>query len=216
MDFVQGVIEKIQTKEIPADQWGNTWQRSLKINGDFFGVGKGKKPVVSVKHGQEWVDLKEGMTVKFMVKSREYQGKTFYDKEGNITILKGSSGAVSPPAAGDSVKAAPAARASYGSGDKGIKIGHALTNAVQLFVAGKIDNVEDAAWEILKLSEKMNVEYESRMSGAAAETGESKPATPKASASRGATSASSISTASRKPAAATKNQDDDFPDTEPF
>lgn len=227
MDFVQGVIEQIYTKEIPADRFQNTWRRALKINGTFFGVGAGKKPVVSVKQGQEWIDLREGMTVKFMVKERVGgDGKTYYDKEGNITIVKGADGKVQEVASAPSTSrtnTAPVA-VKY-NGDKGVKIGHAITNAVNICVCRSTNlgsdelspsKIEEVAWEILKLSEKMNVEYDEKMNGLSAKAAESKPEMPKASTKPAATGPSTSKPASRTNVAATQ-QDDDFPDDDiPF
>lgn len=227
MDFVQGVIEQIYTKEIPADRFQNTWRRALKINGTFFGVGAGKKPVVSVKQGQEWIDLREGMTVKFMVKERVGgDGKTYYDKEGNITIVKGADGKVQEVASAPSTSrtnTAPVA-VKY-NGDKGVRVGHAITNAVNICIAkatihGTVTNlniseIEDHAWAVLSLSEKMVSEFDTKMSAVSEKAVESKPETQKASITRTAVGKISGSRVTSQ-SASVSSEDDDFPEDSPF
>lgn len=159
MAVAEGVIEVVSSKEIPEDQYGNTFRRSFKLEGNdqWFGVGAGKKGDISIKVGTDWHKLSKGDVVEFMY---EQNGAYANVKTTKITVKKSGGGSNSSTP----VAKAPASPGRSGSFDSGIKTGHALNNAVQLAIAqGKTDmgTIEKLASEILNLSRKIEQNFES-------------------------------------------------------
>lgn len=161
MAVAEGVIEVVSSKEIPEDQYGNTFRRSFKLEGNdqWFGVGAGKKGDISIKVGSDWHTLSKGDVVEFMY---EQNGQYANVKTTKITVKKNGGGAKAPaPSSTTKTQAAPGRSGSF---DSGIKTGHALNNAVQLAIAqGKTDmvTIEKLAADILKLSRKIEQNFES-------------------------------------------------------
>jgi hypothetical protein len=94
--IVSGVIETVKiTKLKTPDSYKNTHKASLKIGDDWINVGAYKSTVDSLTTqdaNKNWIEVKEGQTVKFAVSPRVYQGKTYYDvKRTNIKIVNSDS-----------------------------------------------------------------------------------------------------------------------------
>lgn len=94
--IVSGVIETVKITKLKApDAYKNTHKASLKIGDDWINVGAYKSTVDSLTTqdtNKNWVEVKEGQTVKFAVAPRVYQGKTYYDvKRTNIKIVNSDS-----------------------------------------------------------------------------------------------------------------------------
>lgn len=94
--IVSGVIETVKITKLKAtDAYKNTHKASLKIGDDWINVGAYKSTVDSLTTqdtNKNWIEVKEGQTVKFAVSPRVYQGKTYYDvKRTNIKIVSSDS-----------------------------------------------------------------------------------------------------------------------------
>lgn len=94
--IVSGVIETVKITKLKApDAYKNTHKASLKIEDDWINVGAYKSTIDSLTTqdpNKNWVEVKEGQTVKFAVSPRVYQGKTYYDvKRTNIKIVNSDS-----------------------------------------------------------------------------------------------------------------------------
>lgn len=176
MPFISGVIDKIYIDELPEpDRFQNKFKRALIVDKQRFGAGTGKQPYINVKQGKDWYSLKEGDIVELRYTSREYKGKEYYDADVSTIAVTGKS---DPAATAPSVGESPKSNVTQAVGvprnriDVGIKVGHSLNNAVHLCIAKaeaeadignlSLKSIEETAWAILDLSEKMNNEYESR------------------------------------------------------
>lgn len=94
--IVSGVIETVKiTKLKTPDSYKNTHKASLKIGDDWINVGAYKSTVDSLTTQdakKNWIEVKEGQSVKFAVIPRVYQGKIYYDvKRTNIKVANGDS-----------------------------------------------------------------------------------------------------------------------------
>ena len=86
--IVDGTVEAIYTKDFgEADQYGNQYAVNVKIAGEYYGLGKKKKPVANVKVGDSWHQLAEGDVVEAVSNSVERGGKTYNNiKVSDITV----------------------------------------------------------------------------------------------------------------------------------
>lgn len=86
--IIEGKIEKIFVKDFgEQDQYGNQYAVNLNVNGNWYGMGKKKKPAANVKVGQNWHQLAEGDVIEAVVNSVERNGKTYYNiKAADVTV----------------------------------------------------------------------------------------------------------------------------------
>lgn len=151
---VQGVIQEIGFRKInkdgTPDQWGKTDRVDVTVNGTRYGFGSVKPSPrgdlqLRVQNGKDWVTLEQGDTVQFFIKSREVNGKTYSDKEGQPRLVaKGNGQSQAAPALAPSAAASSPAPARAPSPMPGkdamqdrIEAGMYLNNAMALIAAGK-------------------------------------------------------------------------------
>lgn len=188
MAAMQGVVSKVSIKSTDADQFGNDKLKSFQVEGSdvWYGLGKSKGETINIKKGTGYQPLEAGDSVEFFYETTDRNGKTYYNtKSTKITITAKGAGGSAPaqqsapkpqqqqaPAASAPARSAPAA--SGGSGNKapyeaGIKVGHAINNAVQLCIAdGKpvtAAALEAKAISILKLSKHLEAKFVEIMDG---------------------------------------------------
>ena len=222
MASVEGAVQRINIKQVdPEKNFGKDFKTSVLINNVWYDIGAAAQPKISVKHSQGWHEVAEGDVLEFMCESREYNGKTYWRKKGSI-VFKGSGGSPKVASAPSTSRTNTAPVAVKYNGDKGVKIGHAITNAVNICIAKatvhnnttnlNFDTIEEHAWEVLNLSERMNAEYDQKMSAVNGKAVESKPETVKASATPTVAGKSSGSRATSQNASVSSEDDDGFDD----
>lgn len=192
MPSASGIVAKINAKQVDEDQFGNSFLRSFKIEGDdrWFGLGKGKNEKFNIKVGKDFYSVQEGDEIEFMFDVSEYNGKEYCNVKSSKVVLRSKGGGGASPAksaasAAAAPKQASAAPTAPRASDAGIKVGHAINNAVQIAIASgmQTDMAEIAAFarDILKLSKKLEGEYMSIVTDApVAEAPATKAEKPKA------------------------------------
>lgn len=168
MASASGIVAALSSKEVAEDQFGNKFLRSFKLEGDdkWYALGKGKNEKFNIKKGKDFYAVQEGDEIEFMYEVNEYNGKDYYNvKSSNVRLVSSGVGSVSKPAgkpAAAPAKAAPASTPVARAGDAGIKVGHAINNAVQVCVAAGDTSdaaIEAVAVRILRLSKKLETAY---------------------------------------------------------
>lgn len=94
MKLIEGVVERVNFKDIDEDQWGNTCRASIKIGDDWIGLGTAKKHEINLKEGAGWYKLKEGDKIAIVAEESEYNGKVYLNgQRKTIKVLsKGATG----------------------------------------------------------------------------------------------------------------------------
>lgn len=143
---VKGVVQKFKDAGPQKGKFGIQHRISLQVEGEWYSGFFGKSA--------ESLKLRDGCVVSFT-----------YTEKGDFKNIDVKSLQVSEPAEQPAKVDAPAAtsKPAYRSGDAGIKVGHAINNAVQLGVAaGKTDikSLHGFAVDILTLSRKLEGQYE--------------------------------------------------------
>lgn len=177
MSATKGTVAKIVVKESTVDQFGNNMLKSFKLDGDekWYGLGKSKGDFINIKKGKDFLKLKEGDVIEFMYDESEYNGKTYYNtKSSNIKLVASGSGSL-PSSQSVSPKAqATSNTTTFKSGgyEAGIKVGHAINNAVQIAIHnGDTSNeaIRQLAVQILRLSKEIESSYSEIVGGVSGE-----------------------------------------------
>ncbi len=127
--LVQGKIEKIVSKPIPADKYENVFRVSVKIGEAWIGLGGAKREGLSIQKGKEWIELKAGDEV---VITAEENGDFLNAKRSDVKLLKAAvavPGSPLPPKGGKTFAATPVDR------DAEIKAGMFFNKAVDVAIA---------------------------------------------------------------------------------
>lgn len=177
MAATSGIISRVSIKDTTPDNYGNDKLKSFQIEGDekWYGLGKSKGDTINVKKGKDYVPVVVGDEIEFFYEESEYNGKTYYNaKSSQIKLVAKGTGQAQAAAksAPKPAASAPARSANTGgsSGAKppyeaGIKVGHAINNAVQLVCAEEgpitLAAIEQKAIAILKLSRRLEQGFES-------------------------------------------------------
>lgn len=144
---VAGVVEKVSFNENKngPDKFDNTHRVGVCIGGVWYNFGatrdKGRGLAVNVKEGQGWHAVQQGDELQFFAESREYNGKTYWDKKGPAQVVKKGAGTVTPsaPAAQAPAKSGPAP-----TGRNGMRDGMIVNNVTALIAAGVYSDAEYA------------------------------------------------------------------------
>ena len=166
--IVDVVVKRVFFKEIPEDQYGNKFKRSIQIdkNDMWIDLGGGKNDRLNVKIGAGFKEVGEGTSIDLIkVDSREYEGKTYYSaKMGNISwgdIVEPTKKPVDNKSSGN---ASQPQRPAFNQA--GIQTGHSLNCAVDFMVANNISFSQEELSELAKqfhtITEKMKVERKQR------------------------------------------------------
>lgn len=159
---VKGVIEQISFKELENDRYENTHRASLKIDGEWYGFGgvkdKGYGPNIAVKDGASWHRLAVGDTIQFFTKSREYNGKTYYDKDGQCKLVGKGDGETAPAKSSASAPKASGGGTTKGSSTGTVKgpnpeyaVGRWVNGAVALVQSGKAADLQAGIVEVARI-----------------------------------------------------------------
>lgn len=139
--LIQGKIEKIVSKEIPPDNYENTFRISVKVCENWIGLGSKKKAGLSIQKGKEWIVLNEGDEV---VITAEENGKYLNAKVSDVKLLKKGSDPVSSAVPGSPLPQKLTA-STYTDRDAEIKAGMFFNKAVDVAIAKHGEKVSKAA-----------------------------------------------------------------------
>jgi len=167
--IIQGKIDKIFVKDFgEEDQYGNQYAVNINVDGNWYGMGKKKKPVANVKVGQNWHQLAEGDVIEAVVNAVERNGKTYYNvKSSDVTVKEtgsGSSGdSTSNVRAASSSASSPRPVSNSGGGDRqdAIMRQSAMNYAAQI-IAGTLTNKSDldqAAADVVRIANDYFLPY---------------------------------------------------------
>lgn len=144
---IKGIVEQVNDRGAKKGRYGIQHQISIKVGGDWYGG--------FTKKSAEDMGLEEGKLVTFTAtQSGDYLN---FDAK----TLKISS---SPDSQGSSkAKASSGGSVGGSSSQAGIKVGHAINNAVQLAIAegkaGDLKHIHKRAVGILALSVKLEAQF---------------------------------------------------------
>lgn len=167
--IIEGKIDKIFVKDFgEQDQYGNQYAVNLNVDGNWYGMGKKKKPAANVKVGQNWHQLSEGDVIEAVVNAVERNGKTYYNiKAADVTVKQsggGSNGSVSSNAGVARSSAGAGSNTAVASGDNrqdSIMRQSAMGYAAQI-VAGTLTSKSDldqAAADVVRLANDYLMPY---------------------------------------------------------
>ena len=157
--IVEGKIDKVFVKDFgEEDQYGNQYAVNINIDGNWYGLGKKKKPVANVKHGSGWHQLAEGDVIEAVVNSVERNGRTYNNIRASDVTVKEIGNGGSGVSSGNSGSGAAASNnpAPVGGGDRQAAIMRqsAMGYAAQI-VAGTLtskSSLDDAAAEVVRIA----------------------------------------------------------------
>ena len=101
MAYASGKIAKIFSKEIPPDNFDNTYKVSFKLEDDerWFNLQAGKRQGINLKDGAKgYREVFVGSEVEFMHGEREYQGKIYNDLKASAIKVKSWGAGTAPEA----------------------------------------------------------------------------------------------------------------------
>ena len=92
--IIQGKIDKVFVKDFgEQDQYGNQYAVNVNIDGNWYGLGKKKKPAANVKIGQNWHQLAEADVIEAVCETVERNGRTYNNvKSSDITVKEQGNG----------------------------------------------------------------------------------------------------------------------------
>jgi len=177
--IVEGKIDKIFVKDFgEADQYGNQYAVNVNIDGQWYGLGKKKKPAANIKQGSGWHQLAEGDVIEAVSNTVERGDRVYHNiRSSDITLKEagnGGSGGVRPAGGGSGASPVRNAGAGVGGDDRQAAIMRqsAMGYAAQI-VAGTLtskSSVDDAAAEVVRIASQWFVPYAEK--GTTAETAE--------------------------------------------
>lgn len=166
--IIQGKIDKIFVKDFgEADQYGNQYAVNVNIDGQWYGLGKKKKPVANIKQGAGWHQLAEGDVIEAVCETVERGGRTYNNiKSSDVTLKEagnaGNSG-VRPTSGGSSAGAVRGGGYSVGGDDRQAAIMRqsAMGYAAQIVAATLTSksSLDHAAEDVLRIADQFFVPY---------------------------------------------------------
>ena len=166
--IIQGKIEKIFVKDFgEADQYGNQFAVNVNIDGQWYGLGKKKKPVANIKQGSGWHQLAEGDVIEAVCETVERGGRTYNNIKASDVTLKeagnGGSGGVRPAGGGSGAGAVRSSGAGVGGDDRQAAIMRqsAMGYAAQIVAATLTSksSLDQAAEDVLRIADQFFVPY---------------------------------------------------------
>jgi len=164
--IVEGKIDKIFVKDFgEADQYGNQYAININIDGQWYGLGKKKKPAANIKQGAGWHQLAEGDYIEAVSNSVERGDRVYHNIRASDITLKeagnGGSSGVRPAGGGSS--AGPVRNSGSGVDDRqdAIMRQSAMGYAASIVAATLTSkaNVDDAAEEVLRIANEWFLPY---------------------------------------------------------
>jgi len=165
--IVEGKIDKLFVKDFgEQDQYGNQYGVSINIDGQWFGLGKKKKPSANIKNGAGWHQLAEGDVIEAVSQSVERNGRTYNNVRSSDITLKesGNGGGNSSAGAGAGNAVRPTQQVnSAGGGDRqdAIMRQSAMNYAAQI-IAGTLTSKSDldqAASDVVRIANDYFLPY---------------------------------------------------------
>ena len=165
--IVEGKIDKLFVKDFgEQDQYGNQYGVSINIDGQWFGLGKKKKPSANIKNGAGWHQLAEGDVIEAVAQTVERNGRTYNNvRSSDITLKETGSGGNTGSATGNSNSRPSAASAvsNAGGGDRqdAIMRQSAMNYAAQI-IAGTLTSKSDldqAAADVVRIANDYFLPY---------------------------------------------------------
>jgi hypothetical protein len=165
--IVEGKIDKLFVKDFgEQDDYGNQYGLSMNINGQWFGLGKKKKPAANIKDGSNWHQLAEGDVIEAVSQSVERNGRTYNNVRSSDITLKesGNGGGNSSAGAGAGNAVRPTQQVnSAGGGDRqdAIMRQSAMNYAAQI-IAGTLTSKSDldqAASDVVRIANEYFLPY---------------------------------------------------------
>ena len=165
--IIQGKIDKVFTKDFgEEDRYGNQYAVNINVDGNWYGLGKKKKPAANVKLNGNWHQLSEGDVIEAVCETVERNGRTYNNiKASDITVKEvGNGGSNSGGGGVRDVRPAPVGGNAVGNNDDRQKaimrqsaMGYAA-NIVASTLTSKSD-LEDAAQKVVEIADKYFVPY---------------------------------------------------------
>jgi hypothetical protein len=166
-EIISGKIDKVFVKDFgEADQYGNQYGVNVNIAGNWYGMGKKKKPVANVKHNGNWHQLAEGDVIEAVCEVVERNGRTYHNiKSSDVTVKEAGANASSNSSGGSSPNAgsSTAGRVNTGGGDRqdAIMRQSAMGYAAQI-IAGTLTSKSDldqAASDVVRIANEYFLPY---------------------------------------------------------
>jgi hypothetical protein len=166
--IIQGKIDKIFVKDFgEADQYGNQYAVNVNIDGQWYGLGKKKKPVANIKQGAGWHQLAEGDVIEAVCETVERGGRTYNNiKSSDVTLKEagnGGSGNLRTTGGGSGAGPVRNASASVGGDDRQAAIMRqsAMGYAAQIVAATLTSksSLDQAAEDVLRIADQFFVPY---------------------------------------------------------
>jgi len=166
--IIQGKIDKIFVKDFgEADQYGNQFAVNVNIDGNWYGLGKKKKPVANIKQGSGWHQLVEGDVIEAVCETVERGGRTYNNIKASDVTLKeagsGGSGGVRPTGGGSNSGAGSSAGNFVSNDDRQAAIMRqsAMGYAAQIVAATLTSksSLDQAAEDVLRIADQFFVPY---------------------------------------------------------
>lgn len=166
--IVEGKIDKIFVKDFgEADQYGNQYAVNININGQWYGLGKKKKPAANIKLGSGWHQLAEGDYIEAVSNSVERGDRVYHNIRASDITLKeagnGGNSSVQPAGGGSSSGAVRSGGYSVGGDDRQDAImrqsamGYAA-NIVAATMTSK-SSLDQAAEDVLRIANEWFLPY---------------------------------------------------------
>jgi hypothetical protein len=165
--IVEGKIDKVFTKDFgEEDRFGNQYAVNINVGGQWYGLGKKKKPVANVKVNGNWHPLAEGDVIEAVCETVERNGRTYNNiKTSDITVKEVSGGSGNSGAASGSnsvsVPSATGTQVSQDDRQDAIMRQSAMGYAAQIVsgtLTGKSD-LDKAAAEVVRLANDYLMPY---------------------------------------------------------
>ena len=166
--IIQGKIDKVFVKDFgEADQYGNQYAVNINIDGQWYGLGKKKKPVANIKQGSGWHQLAEGDVIEAVCETVERGGRTYNNiKSSDVTLKEagnGGSGSVRNAGGGSGAGAARNAGAGLGGDDRQAAIMRqsAMGYAAQIVAATLTSksSLDQAAEDVVRIADDFFLPY---------------------------------------------------------
>ena len=157
--IVEGKIDKVFVKDFgEEDQYGNQYAVNINIEGNWYGLGKKKKPVANVKHGSGWHQLAEGDVIEAVVNSVERNGRTYNNIRASDVTVKEIGNGGSGVSSGNSGSGAAASNNSAQVRSADVQASIMRQSSMEYaayIVAGTLtskSSLDDAASEVIRIA----------------------------------------------------------------
>ena len=166
-----GAIENIIAKEIEKPspkqvEYGYKFNLTLKIDGKFFSCGGRKVNKLSIKKGNDYIDLGVGDEITFVYDIKQVEDKEFFNVSGTGISLLSKGSPPAEPSFKPSFPTTVVHKPQVVHENVGVSVGHAVSNAVHLAIAKKQmtpEDIESFAKDILLISKGLRDDYENIM-----------------------------------------------------